>query len=134
MRKKYFHTQKKKKLYLSQSIKFGNCTLSLNTENKNSLKFNENALIEHICGNEIKLPLTIRSWEKGDFFYPLGSNNRQKLSDFFTNNKVSRINKKKIPIVLNGDQIVWVAGYRMDNRYKVTSKCTNVFKLEMVYE
>ena len=122
-----------KKLYLNKSIKFGDCRLLLN-EVANDYHFDSDLLVEKICGDKIRLPLSVRFWQEGDFFYPLGSNNRQKLSDFFTNNKVARINKKKIPIIFNGKQIVWVAGFRIDNRYKVTKKSNRVFQIEMIYE
>jgi len=122
-----------KKLYLNKSIKFGDCTFLLNKV-VNDYHLDNNLLVEKICGDNIQLPLTVRSWQRGDFFYPLGSNSRQKLSDFFINNKVSRINKKKIPIICNGNQIVWIAGFRIDDRYKLTSQCNSVLQIEMTYE
>jgi len=121
---------KKKKLYLNKSIKFGDYKLLLDKVVK-SYSIDNNSLVEIICADNIQLPLTIRSWQDGDFFYPLGQNHRQKVSDFFTNNKVSRINKSKIPIICNGEQIVWLGGLRIDNRYKVTKRCKNLYKLEM---
>jgi tRNA(Ile)-lysidine synthase len=122
-----------KKLYLNKSIKFGDCTFLLNKV-ENDYHLDDNLLVEKICGDNIQLPLTVRSWQRGDYFYPLGSNNRQKLSDFFINNKVTRINKKKIPIICNGNQIVWIAGFRIDDRYKLTSQCNSVLQIEMTYE
>jgi len=75
-------------------------------------------------------PLTIRSWKVGDSFYPLGMNGRKKLSDFFINKKISLFEKENIPIVVNGNgDILWVANYRMDNRYKITSNTKKVLTL-----
>jgi len=127
-------SEKKKKLNLDKSIKFRNCRLILKEVLNDSVTFDDNKSVEYISADNIYLPLTIRMWQEGDYFYPLGSNNRQKVSDFFTNNKVSRINKKKIPIILNQDQIVWIAGYRIDHRYKVKKNSKSVFKIEMIYE
>ncbi|MGE8381748.1 MAG: tRNA lysidine(34) synthetase TilS, partial [Sphingobacterium sp.] len=72
-------------------------------------------------------PLTIRSWKVGDSFYPLGMEGRKKLSDFFINKKISLFEKENIPIVVNGNgDILWLANYRMDNRYKITSNTKKV--------
>ncbi|PUV22304.1 tRNA lysidine(34) synthetase TilS [Sphingobacterium athyrii] len=75
-------------------------------------------------------PLTIRSWKIGDSFYPLGMDGRKKLSDFFINKKISLFEKENIPILVNGNgDILWLAKYRMDNRYKITSNTKKVLTL-----
>ena len=64
--------------------------------------------------------LTIRTWKSGDLFYPYGMNGQsQSLKKYFLNQKINRAEKSKIPLFLNGSEIVWIAGYRSDERYKV---------------
>ncbi len=63
--------------------------------------------------------LLVRSWKPGDFFYPFGFGKRKKLQDFFTDLKVPRDERYSIPVVEEGGSIVWVTGFRMDDRYKV---------------
>lgn len=123
--------QEIKKLYPGKSIKFDEHKLFLRKVDRKSVNFITNPLIENICGDRLQLPLTVRNWEEGDSFYPLGSNRRQKLSDFFINEKVARIKKKEIPIILNGEEVVWIAGYRLDNRYRITDKCDKFYNLEI---
>ncbi len=78
-------------------------------------------------------PLTMRSWQEGDYFMPLGMQSRKKLSDFFINQKIPRIQKLRIPILVNGNgDIIWVAGYRLDNRYKLTSQTKKVIIFELL--
>ena len=67
--------------------------------------------------DKISFPLTIRSRKRGDYFYPSGFGRRKKLQDFFVDQKVPRDQRDSIPIVLSGDDIVWVAGYRADDRF-----------------
>ncbi len=64
----------------------------------------------------------MRKWEKGDYFYPLGMTNRKKLSKFFKDEKVPVLDKNNTWLLCSGDAIVWVIGYRLDNRFKVTAE------------
>jgi tRNA(Ile)-lysidine synthase len=63
-------------------------------------------------------PLSVRTWRKGDWFCPLGmGGHRKKLQDFFVDRKVSRTLRGGIPLVVAPSGIVWVAGYRGDERF-----------------
>jgi len=75
---------------------------------------------------KVTFPLTLRHWQAGDFFYPLGlSGSRQKLQDFFTNQKLSRFEKERVWLLLSGDEICWVVGHRLDERFKITDETTS---------
>lgn len=76
--------------------------------------------------DKIKFPLTIRKWEEGDWFYPLGMKGKKKLSDFFVDLKIPLNRKDNINIFLSDGSILWVAGYRIDNRFCVTDLTRNV--------
>lgn len=79
----------------------------------------------------LTFPLILRSWEKGDTFYPFGMRGKKKLSDFFTGHKISIKHKKLIGILQNGNgDILWISGYRTDDRYKVTPDTKKVFIFE----
>src|SRR5690606_6639802 len=75
-------------------------------------------------------PLQIRSWQMGDYFQPLGMRGRKKMSDFFVQQKINVFDKKNTPIVVNGNgDILWVAGHRIDDRYKITENTQKVLTL-----
>jgi len=74
--------------------------------------------------------LTVRPREKGDFFYPAGFGNRKKLQDFFVDEKVPRDERDEVPIVAAGEEIVWIAGFRGDERFRMTGETRRVLKLE----
>lgn len=77
-------------------------------------------------------PLTIRSWQQGDTFFPLGMKGKQKLSDFFIQQKVPVHKKQDIPLIINGNgDIIWVGGYRLNDRYKVSPKTEKVIIFEL---
>jgi tRNA(Ile)-lysidine synthase len=80
----------------------------------------------------LQFPLTLRTWQTGDSFEPLGMRGRKKLSDFFINQKVPLHLKTQIPLLINGNgDVVWVAGYRLDNRYKLTPQTKKVAIFEL---
>jgi tRNA(Ile)-lysidine synthase len=67
-------------------------------------------------------PLQLRKWKEGDWFCPLGMNKKKKLSDFFIDNKVPLNLKDKIWVLTSKGSIIWIPGYRIDERYKVTDQ------------
>jgi tRNA(Ile)-lysidine synthase len=75
--------------------------------------------------------LTVRAREKGDIFYPMGFGRRKKLQDFFVDEKVPRDERDGVPIIVSGDDIVWIAGHRGDERFKVTEGTRRFLKLEL---
>jgi tRNA(Ile)-lysidine synthase len=79
--------------------------------------------------DRMTFPLVIRARKDGDYFYPLGFGKRKKIHDFFIDEKVPRDERDTVPIVVSGDDIVWVAGYRGDERYKVTEKTERYLRL-----
>ena len=68
----------------------------------------------------VSAPLKIRYRRPGDRFWPLGARGEKKLKRFFIDQKVPRRLRDQIPLVVSGDRVVWVVGYRIDERVKVT--------------
>jgi len=62
----------------------------------------------------------------------MGLGKKKKLQDFFVDQKVARDERDSIPLVQSGDDIVWVAGYRADDRYKVTERTKKFVRLGIV--
>jgi len=80
--------------------------------------------------DEVEFPLTIRSWEEGDVFQPLGMQGKKKLSDYFIQKKINILDKKRVPILVNGDgRIIWVVNYHLDERFKIRDNTQKVLKL-----
>ena len=55
-------------------------------------------------------PLTVRAWREGDRIRPLGLGGTKTLGDLFTDRKVPRELRRTLPVVVRGDEVVWVAG------------------------
>jgi tRNA(Ile)-lysidine synthase len=77
----------------------------------------------------VQFPLTVRSRDTGDFFYPLGFGKKKKIQDFFVDEKVPRDKRDRVPIVLSGNDIIWVAGFRADERFRTTDSTEKFIRL-----
>ena len=76
---------------------------------------------------KLVFPLVIRKWKSGDKFIPSGMKGFKKLSDFFIDNKINRFLKEKTLLLCSNDDIIWVIGLRIDERYKATSKTKKMY-------
>jgi tRNA(Ile)-lysidine synthase len=112
-------------------IKFNNYQLNV-LHDDSPLIIKDNPLSVSIDTGLLIYPLTIRHWKEGDHFRPLGMKTRQKLSDFFVHQKVPLHEKTQIPLLVNGNgDIVWIGGYRPDDKYKVSAKTKKVTIFEL---
>jgi len=82
--------------------------------------------------DKIHFPLTLRHWQHGDRFHPLGMNGSKLLSDFFVDQKFTEWQKQIVWLLVSADgDILWVVGYRIDDRFKVISETKTVFRCEL---
>lgn len=80
-------------------------------------------------------PLTVRAWRAGDWFAPSGmQGRRKKLQDFFVDEKVPRALRGRVPLVVSPAGIVWVVGYRADERFKVGTETIRPVTLYLTEE
>jgi tRNA(Ile)-lysidine synthase len=80
-----------------------------------------------LCGGS----LVVRNRRPGDRFRPLGVGGRKKLQDFFVDRKIARDRRDIVPIVADeNDRIVWVAGYEIDEAFRVTDRSQPVLLLK----
>jgi tRNA(Ile)-lysidine synthase len=89
-----------------------------------------NAAIAELDNSKLNFPLTIRAYQEGDYFYPLGMKGKKKLSDFMIDEKIPLNLKKDIRVMLSNHDIVWVVGRRIDDRFKVTEKTKQVLRIK----
>jgi tRNA(Ile)-lysidine synthase len=79
--------------------------------------------------DKLHFPLKIRKTQTGDSFYPLGLNGKKKVSDFMIDEKIPVNLKNRVLVLESANNIVWIIGHRIDDRYKVTSATREIIQL-----
>ena len=82
--------------------------------------------------DKLEYPLVLRKWKEGDSFQPFGMEGKtKKLSKFFKDEKFSLFDKESCWILWSGDSIVWVVGYRQDERFRIQNTTQNILKIDL---
>ena len=98
------------------------------TENFNIQNDSTIAMLDY---DKLEFPLFLRKWKKGDFFFPLGMKGKKKLSDFFIDNKISIPEKEQIWVLCSTDEIIWVVGMRISERFKISEKTKKAYIVQL---
>ncbi|MBM0656892.1 tRNA lysidine(34) synthetase TilS [Capnocytophaga genosp. AHN8471] len=85
--------------------------------------------IAFIDADKLTAPLTLRQKQTGDFFYPIGLGVKKKLSKFFIDEKYSQVARENQWLLCSGEDIVWVIGKRLDDRFKITENTQRILKV-----
>ena len=88
-------------------------------------------LIAYLDAERLSMPLVLRTRQPGDWLMPLGmGGHRQKLADMMINCKIPRQERDTTPLLVCGEDIVWVIGWRLDQRYAVGEATRKVLVAE----
>lgn len=79
-------------------------------------------------------PLQVRLWQKGDWFVPFGMKGRKLVSDFLTDQKLSLAEKERQWVLCCGEDICWVIGRRIDNRFCIDRQTTEMVQISLLSE
>ena len=96
-------------------------------------EIDESPKVAQLDYDKLTFPLELRKWQAGDRFHPLGMKGSKLLSDFFVDQKMTTRQKEECLVLTTAnDEIVWVVGRRIDDRYKVTDKTKTVLIARMM--
>ena len=79
--------------------------------------------------DRLQFPLTIRPWQRGDRFRPLGLNGHKLVSDFLNDYKLTRTEREQAAVLLVDGQIAWVIGRRIDHYFRVQAETRRICRL-----
>ena len=78
---------------------------------------------------KLDLPLTWRRWLPGDEFMPLGMSHHKKVSDFLIDEKIPLALKPGVSVLLSGNTVAWVVGFRISELYKISPSTDRIFRI-----
>ncbi len=84
---------------------------------------------EFVDGGKLEFPLLLRNAGPDDTFRPLGMAHRKRVFDFLAERGVRGSLKQNTPVLESGGQIIWVVGWQIDDKFKITSSTKSVYKL-----
>lgn len=79
---------------------------------------------------KLKMPLCLRKYQKGDYFYPSGMKGKKLLSKYFKDEHYTVLEKEAQWLLCSHDQIVWVVGKRCDARFAANEKTKEILLIE----
>jgi tRNA(Ile)-lysidine synthase len=117
------------KIKPGENIGLGSHTFSVELCLKVPEKFPNNRQVEYISADNLEEEFLLRPWVEGDRFRPLGLKGSKKVSDFLNDQKIDSISKKNQLVLTNRGRIVWIPGFRIDDRFKIKNSTKKVYKL-----
>ena len=108
----------------------GDLPLGLKIEPVSEIQEKNNTIL-YVDKETLNDKLTVRKWQKGDYFYPLGMDGKKKVSKFFKDEKMDAVAKQNQWLLCCGEDIVWIVGRRADDRFKITADTEEILKITM---
>jgi tRNA(Ile)-lysidine synthase len=116
-------------LKTGDQINLGSKIIGIELVKSENVQFKNNGKVEFISAEGMNENFILRTWKFGDKFKPLGMKNFKKVSDFLTDSKISVSERKNQLVLTNRNQIIWIVGLRIDDRFKLNSKTKKIYKL-----
>ena len=109
-----------------------NATISIQKEDKTKLQIKKEKAYAYLDMDKLEFPLILRQWKQGDYFYPFGmAMKKKKLSKYFKDQKMPIHEKDRIWVLESNKKVVWIAGERIDDRYRITRQTNTVLSLKL---
>jgi tRNA(Ile)-lysidine synthase len=99
---------------------------------KPNTRFKQSLSTVFLDASLLQFPLQLRHWRNGDYFFPSGMKGKKKLSDYFIDQKMSPFEKNNLWLLCSGEEIIWVVGKRLDERFIAKETTKEVMKLVLI--
>lgn len=113
---------------------FGGWRIFLEEVDRKNVKFTADPAVEFLDTRLLPYRMTLRTWQAGDVFTPLGMKGTMKVSDYLTNSKIPFFNRQNILVLAaampEGEQIVWLCGLRLSDRFRLPPDAPKALRLE----
>ncbi len=115
----------------------GECGWSVRIDNAvdvrmKSIRTNRDRWQAYVDADRITGPLRIRPRRRGERFQPLGMSGSQSLADFMTNARIPHTYRNRLPLLVSGEHVLWVPGWRLDQRARVRPSSHHIWRIRMI--
>jgi tRNA(Ile)-lysidine synthase len=125
---------------IPNQIIFNNFTIQCSLVPIEKLNLKENKNYAYLDVDCIDFPIVVRNLKDGDYFYPFGIGKaknkskvgKKKISKYFRDLKLNLLEKENTPIVFSNERALWLVGYAIDDRFKVTANTKQVLKMKII--
>jgi tRNA(Ile)-lysidine synthase len=114
------------------AVEYSNIRLQITKLENASFVVSNQANVCEFDFDSLQFPLQLRPWKDGDRFAPLGMRGNKKISDFLIDAKIPLNQKYDIKVLVSNQEIVWVVGLRMSDKYKVTKGTRNIIQIKTI--
>lgn len=116
----------------SQVIEKLNMVVTLNIlKNKEKINVKEQTYVKYFDFDKINGEIILRKRRDGDRFTPLGMRGSKKLKDLFIDLKIPQTERDSIPLICFGEDIAWIVGYRLSDKFKITKDTKNILEIKI---
>lgn len=120
---------------LNEKKKIGKFNIEASILDKKFLeRVKENSLEQYFDYQKINGNINLRYRKEGDKFQPLGMKGTKKLKDIFIDLKIPKELRDNIPIICIGEEIAWIVGYRISDKFKVDKSTNKILKIKLESE
>ena len=84
----------------------------------------------YLDAEKLNFPLQVREWRRGDKYVPVGATFKKKISDIFCAKGIPRHFRRCFPVLLSGEEIVWVVGLRVGRDFAVSEGTEKILLIE----
>lgn len=114
-----------------QVVKIGSEIIAIAKLPVENYTFARTAEVAELDFDKLQFPLTIRTWQSGDSFIPFGMKGKKKISDLLVESKIPLNLKPQVKVLVSNNEIAWVVGMRISDRFSVDSSTKDILRLEI---
>jgi len=105
--------------------------LEVKIHDRQNYKIQDDPTLCSVDIDQLIFPLVVRNWVQGDYFIPLGMTGKKKISDFMIDEKIPLNLKERLLLLVSGDDVVWVIGQRINDRFKISGHTQKAIELKI---
>ncbi|MFN0047667.1 MAG: tRNA lysidine(34) synthetase TilS [Cytophagales bacterium] len=113
-------------------VEYGNTTFEISRLKNTNFSVSKQANVSEFDFDLLQFPLLLRGWKKGDSFVPLGMKGKKKISDLLIDAKIPLNQKSQIKVLISNNEIIWVVGLRISDKYKVAVGTKNIIQIKTI--